>query len=274
MREKISKIWNDPVWSKVIAYFVVGLTSIFVSGIATYLKSPTDARKEESIIGVLLSYNLSINLFVILSTLTFLVMVTIGFLYKKFYLHYDLFISAPMSGFKTNEEYEEFRKLCIEVKYALENKCGFKKIYYAGADKPTKADFSIPKVAFIKDLIALRKSKRFMLIHPGKIYSSTLFECGFAYRKQMKCVYFVKYLTDLPFLMRHLADAASFVSIICVEDIKNILKVINTDKSDIYCNLSEKWPLLRFYGHEQKGQKVHKDDTLGEGYICHSNLMS
>jgi len=233
--ENLTKIWKDPVWSKIIAYLIVGLLSIFISGLIAYFKTPADTRAEESIVSVLFSYNFTVNLFSIFSALLFLLFVSIGILYRKYFYTYDLFISSPMSGFQNEEEYIEFRNVCLEVKLALQNKCGFKKIYYAGEHKPTKRHFSIPRVAFLKDLAALKNSKRFLLIHPGKIYSSTLFECGYAYRKQTKSIYFVKNIEDLPFLMRHLSDVASFVSIICVNNIKNITNVIANDSTDIFC---------------------------------------
>ena len=74
-----------------------------------------------------------------------------------------------MSGFDKEEDYIQFRTQCLEIKRTIEKECGFKKIYYAGEDKPSKNNFSVPRVAVVKDLKALRSSKRFLLIHPGKI---------------------------------------------------------------------------------------------------------
>lgn len=231
---KFMKVWKDPVWSKVLAYCIIGLFSLFLSAIVTYLEAPSSIKDDESIVGVLFNYSISVNIFTILTVLLFLILITIGFTYKNYFLKYDLFISAPMSGFDNDEEYKGFRQLCLNVKKELEDKCGFKNIYYAASKKPNRKSFSIPKVAFLKDLAALKSSKKFVLIHPGKMFSSTLFECGFAYRKQTKSVYFVRNLNELPFLMRHLADAASFVSIICVDNMNNIVNVINTDSNDIF----------------------------------------
>ncbi|MEK6726330.1 MAG: hypothetical protein AABY54_07260, partial [Deltaproteobacteria bacterium] len=72
-----------------------------------------------------------------------------------------------------------------------------------------------------------------------KIYSSTLFECGFAYRKQTKSLYFVKSLTELPFLMRHLADASPFISIMCEKNYQEFINKIKTDKIDIFSSAEE-----------------------------------
>jgi hypothetical protein len=227
-----SKIWNDPVWSKVISYVIIVLISILSSAIFTYFTS--NLRNTKTILEVLLNYNLSVNLFFIVSLLIFVFLIMTGFLYKNIFLKYDVFISAPMSGFETEKEYSDFRLIVMDVIRLLERKCGFKNIYYAGEHKTKKSHFSTPKVAFLKDLAALKNSKRFVLIHPGKIYSSTIFECGYAYRKQIKSIYFIRRLDELPFLMRHLSDVASFVSIFCVGEMNNIINAIENDKKDLF----------------------------------------
>lgn len=199
------KLWNDPVWSKVIAGVILAALAGLGSAALNYQALPTLASGWSPT-------SISVNPTILIGVLLFLVFVGFAALVVNAFTKYDVFISAPMS-FSDDAAYSKMRSYCMEVKELLEKECKFTRIYYAGDLISSLADFSAQQHAAEDDLKALRKSKRFLLIMPTKIYSSTIFEAGFAFRKGIPSAYFCNKIDDLPFLMRKLGDAFRHVKI-------------------------------------------------------------
>jgi hypothetical protein len=125
---------------------------------------------------------------------------------------YDVFVSAPIAGFSTDEEIQtNHDRISPIVKY-FEIELGFK-VFWAGRDIRCRADFEAPDISAIDDVQAIRNSKYFLLLYPNKILSSVLFEAGIALRSCLVSIYIVNNKGDLPFLMDSASQAFSNVRI-------------------------------------------------------------
>ena len=87
IKEKIINLWNDPVWSKVISYIIISILSVITSGVITYYSSPSSPREALSVLEALLSYNLSINLFALLTIIILLLIISIIVICKNIFLN-------------------------------------------------------------------------------------------------------------------------------------------------------------------------------------------
>lgn len=199
------KLWNDPVWSKVIAGLILAALAAIGSTVINNKAIPT-------FIGSWSPTAVTVNPTILIAVLLFLLFVGLAILLVNAFTKYDVFISAPMS-FQDDANYKDFRSYCMEIKTLLETDCGFSRIYYAGETIESVNEFSAHQHAAENDLKALRKSKRFLLIVPEKTYSSSIFEAGFAFRKGIPSIYFCKKIDDLPFLMRKLGDVFLHVKV-------------------------------------------------------------
>lgn len=201
----MKKIWNDPVWSKVISAIILAIPAFLISVAINFWnnrKFPIDWT----------GFTVQVNGIILCTVLLFLVFVGISILYHNTFFKYDVFISAPMS-FSDDVEYQKFRAFCLEIKALLESECGYQRIYYAGSEIESIKQFSAHQHAAENDIKALRSSKCFLLIMPQKMQSSAIFEAGFAFRKCIPSVFFCKNIGDLPFLMKHLNDSFRFVKV-------------------------------------------------------------
>jgi pimeloyl-ACP methyl ester carboxylesterase len=141
---------------------------------------------------------------------------------------YDVFVAMAMAGVESEEQYKSYRTQALEVVTCLQEKCGFRSVFYAGLNLKTKADFDAEDFSLSEDLLALRGSKYFLLIYPDKIVSSTLFEAGLALALGKPAVYFIRRREDLPFLMRKAeqADLPAGARIYECEDVGKIKALI------------------------------------------------
>jgi len=125
---------------------------------------------------------------------------------------YDVFVSTPLAGFATDEEIQaDHDRVSPLVKY-FETELGFK-VFWAGRNIRSRADFEVPDISAVDDVQAIRDSKCFLLLYPNKIVSSVLFEAGIALRSCLVSIYIVKDQGDLPFLMDSASQAFSNVRI-------------------------------------------------------------
>jgi len=148
---------------------------------------------------------------------------------------YDVFLSAPMAGFSTDEEYKDVRKDALEVIENLRTACGLKDVFYAAQHIKTKADFDAADVSVVDDLNALRESKYFVMIYPSRIVSSCLFEAGCAVALKKPSLYFVRDRKHLPFLLRQAGEAlSSLVKIREASDIGEMTKLICKNKLKVF----------------------------------------
>ncbi len=219
------KILHNPFWGNIFAGIILLILSSALSAAFHYIKAPELLKDWQN-------STIEINSIALLSFLLFGVMLALVSFWIHSYKKYDVFISAPMS-FDTDEEYQTFRKLCLEVKESLES-CGFNHVYYAGEHYESMQDFDFNQQAAIDDLKALKLSKKLLFIYPQKMVSSSIFEVGYAYRKKLPSVYFYQNTADLPFLMQHLDGTSKSVSQYECETIQNIPKYIRKDGCKLF----------------------------------------
>jgi hypothetical protein len=133
---------------------------------------------------------------------------------------YDVFISAPMAAHG-----DAFKRCNDAVKKIAEQLRLHKlKVFYAGDGITERNEFDVSVESLRKDLIALRNSRRFMLIYPKRLASSVLVEAGIALANNTPSIYFAARKT-LPFLLR----AADMLdkSNVRIEEVSNYDEVIN-----------------------------------------------
>jgi TIR domain-containing protein len=133
---------------------------------------------------------------------------------------YDVFLSAPMAAYRDDAEFKSARADIKKVFDALTRDCGLK-VFWA-AEKIESIDaFDSADVSVSEDLLALERSRSFVLIYPQKLASSALFEAGYALALKRPSHYFVRDREDLPFLLRELPGSVPMVHIHENEDWKS-----------------------------------------------------
>lgn len=166
----MKKIWNDPVWSKVIAGVILFALSAIVTAIYTLYTTPDG---EKNWLSVLVESSTTVNSYILTTTLVLLITIILIYLIVS-RKEYDIFFSAPMSV-DTEEEYKELRSKCLQLIDELKNNKQYKSIYYAAESKKSMNDFTPGSHAVSDDLRALRKSKRLFLYMPKKMPTSAIF---------------------------------------------------------------------------------------------------
>ena len=137
---------------------------------------------------------------------------------------FDLYISFPMTSLPEpkEEEYAKLRELIGKVAESVREHCGWEKIYSSCLHYESLDDILDPFDSASVELAHLMKSKRFMLIYPKKLHSSSLVECGIAIGLKLPSFYFVLDTDDLPYLLRDASSAFGFVQVKKVKALKDI----------------------------------------------------
>lgn len=89
-----------------------------------------------------------------------------------------VFIAAPISGFKSNDDYTVFRKSVMELILELKKE---HKVLSELESISELADYDSPQTSVIEDTLKIRASDWFILIHPQRMQTSSLIELGNAY---------------------------------------------------------------------------------------------
>ena len=119
---------------------------------------------------------------------------------------FDVFVSAPLAGFATDEAISADHDRIAPVVALLEGQFGFS-VFWAGRNIRKKADFEAADLSAKSDVAAILDSKYFLLLYPEKLASSVLFEAGIALRSCLTSIYFVRDRSHLPFLMSQASQA-------------------------------------------------------------------
>jgi hypothetical protein len=119
---------------------------------------------------------------------------------------YDVFVSAPLAAFATDDAISADHERIVSLVALLEGQFGFN-VYWAGRNIRKKADFEAADISAKSDVAAILDSKYFLLLYPDKLVSSVLFEAGIALRGCLTSIYFVHDRTHLPFLMAQASQA-------------------------------------------------------------------
>jgi pimeloyl-ACP methyl ester carboxylesterase len=137
---------------------------------------------------------------------------------------HDVFLAIPMAGLDTEEKYQSYRSQALAIEKCLHDSCGFRSIFYAGRNLETKEKFEAEDFSLSQDLVALRRSKYFMLVYPEKVISSVLFEAGLAVALGKPSVYFIRDRSSLPFLMK-MAEQARLPAGVRIYEYENLSKI-------------------------------------------------
>jgi TIR domain len=132
---------------------------------------------------------------------------------------FDVFLSAPMAAFASDDDYKAARADIKKVFDALTLKCKLL-VYWAAEKVESMSDFDALDVSVLDDLKALADSRHFVLLYPEKLVTSALFEAGYALALERHAHYFVRDRQHLPFLMRELAGTVEDVHIHTAQDWK------------------------------------------------------
>lgn len=119
---------------------------------------------------------------------------------------FDVFVSAPLAAYSSDEEIHADHDHIAPVVKLLEGQLGFV-VYWAGRNIVQKSDFEAADLSARDDVDAILESKYFLLLYPEKIASSVLFEAGIALRACLTSIYFVRSQSTLPFLMTQASQA-------------------------------------------------------------------
>lgn len=116
---------------------------------------------------------------------------------------YDVFLSAPMASYETDEEYKAERREIERVYDAFTRDLKLR-VFWAGEKILSMADFNVSGSSAFEDLDALESSRYFVLLYPKRMGTSALFEAGYAFARGMPSLYIAR-REDLPFMMKDVA---------------------------------------------------------------------
>lgn len=141
---------------------------------------------------------------------------------------YDVFLSAPMSGFASDLEYRRSRNEILSLVDALRAKATVGGVYYAGNTIASQSEFNSANFAAAADFEALRQSASFVLLYPAKLVSSALVEIGYALALQIPCLILAHRRNDLPYVLTNagqLSESQGFGRIV-VEEFETVADVL------------------------------------------------
>lgn len=148
---------------------------------------------------------------------------------------YDLFLACPMAAWGNDETFKKERDAALQIVAALQGHCKVKTVYYAGQAITSVKGFDEHDVAAEENLEALRNCACFLMIYPGRMVSSVLFEAGYALALKKQSIYFVRKLDDLPYIMKKAnslsGSAFPRVKIYEYQDIEHLIRILQQNKA-------------------------------------------
>lgn len=138
---------------------------------------------------------------------------------------YDVFMAAPMASLPAGD-YATFRLEMLNVIEQVKSSCGMQRIFFSGADLEDSSQFQPAAVGAEEDFQAIRASRNFMMVYPGKCLSSCLVEAGFALSMRMPSVFLVRNRRDLPYMLQEVAQGRSNVHVFEYRDSEDLLRSI------------------------------------------------
>ncbi len=157
---------------------------------------------------------------------------------------YELFVSAPMTALKyADVDYEEVRAVVVEAITYIERTKNSDLIYSALKRVIQLEDVEPSKLAFDKDMEALRRSQNYLLIYPAPCPTSALFEAGYAFALLKPSIYLVQHGVTPPFVLDGAAaHDAKHVSILEYSNLEQMLNILEKYLDDIFAlsSLAEK----------------------------------
>ena len=115
---------------------------------------------------------------------------------------YDVFLAYPMAALETKANFDKGRAHALAIAEALKTYAGVSTVYFAAQKIDSPEAFEAHEVAAEFDLAAIDEARYFVMVLPGKLASSVLFEAGYALARRKPSVYFVREKDYLPYLMK------------------------------------------------------------------------
>jgi nucleoside 2-deoxyribosyltransferase len=145
---------------------------------------------------------------------------------------WDVFLAAPMAAIK-KDSFESTLATIKEIKKVLEEECGYKTVFFAGANMQTQQDFETADLSIETDVNAIKDSERFIMLYPEKIVSSVLFEAGIALALGKPSFYFGN-TDNFPFLMKQANQKFTHVKIQEVDKLEEVITIIKKNKLNLF----------------------------------------
>ena len=153
---------------------------------------------------------------------------------------WDVFLAAPMAAL-TDEDFERDLQKIKAIKTALEERCNFKRVFFAGTNMKTKSDFDTADISIGLDLDALKESEKFIMIYPDKIVSSVLVEAGIALALG-KQSFFFGMTENFPFLLQQANQQFDHIKIYNSHSLDDILSIILKNANNLFARRTKSKP--------------------------------
>lgn len=113
-----------------------------------------------------------------------------------------IFLSTPIAGFDSEQQYEAYRKKMLGVYNKIKNCFGEKNIFAAFSQASTFSDYDSPVDSAKIDIAAIDDCDLFCLFYPKKISTSALVELGYAFAKNKKVLIVSPSIEILPYMVQ------------------------------------------------------------------------
>lgn len=149
---------------------------------------------------------------------------------------YDIFFAVPMAAVPA-QQYATHQADAQRVVRTIRKECKLPRVFYPGEQIASPAEFDPPDVAVRRGLVAITKSRIFMMLYTHDVPSSVLVEAGFALALRIPSVYFVRKGLSLPFLLTAAQQAFPDVKMYDFSDIDAVVKHLKRYGSEIFAEL-------------------------------------
>jgi hypothetical protein len=147
----------------------------------------------------------------------------------------EVFLSFPMAG---SGDYDDSRRLGQRLVSALQEYCGVREVFWAGATIENDGQFEEPSVGLGRNMPYFRSAGRFVMLYPEKLSSGVLVEAGLALGLGMPAVYLVRDRGDLPWILQDIGGAGDNklgrVRVIVYSDEDNLIEKIKSNGPHIF----------------------------------------
>ncbi len=156
-------------------------------------------------------------------------------------IRHDVFLAAPMASHADDAAYQKDRAEMNSLVAVLEKDCGYDSVFYAGKHIASGKKFEAADISVREDYEALRSSRRFILVYPGRLVSSVLVEAGMAIALHKPMLIFARDRDELPFLLKEAEQAfPRQVKIYQYETPEDIRSKFQTHRDDLFARPNNK----------------------------------
>ncbi len=139
---------------------------------------------------------------------------------------YDAFISIPITGLKSDNEYQTRHEELVKLIEVLKSHCGMKDVFYLGTKTGPKSKSGLPDVVLKEVFQAIQGSRYYIGIYPEKVATGAYVETGYAFALNKDCVIFTTNIGELPGIIRKAPGMLSRVKVYEYADIDDLLSKV------------------------------------------------